>query len=1355
MNAASRLSGITRAALGVAVVVSIASCDGPRFPVPCGSTPEQTPVVGEMVTVDLCFDDPDGDMLAFEVFSSDPGVATAIAAGSTVTVTAISPGLALVTMVATDPTGLKAQQGFRVVVPNRPPAAVGTIADRELMVGDSAVIDVAGHFTEPDGQALGFSAAVSDSARLAGAVAGAVVTVVAVAKGEAVVTVTATDPGGLAATQSFRVKVPNRPPVPVDSIPAREIMVGSADTLDLSPFFSDPDADPLIYLTAVSDTAVAAATVSGSALTVTGLARGEAGVTITATDDEGLSATQRFGVTVPNRPPMVTDTIPPRTLFRGEADTLDLAAWFADPDGDPLTWAAETSDTAVAGLTLVPADGTLIVTARTQGEATVTATATDTEGLTARQTFAVTVPNRAPVAADTIPPQTLHKRETARLDLTHHFLDPDDDTLVYGIESTDALVATASVTNDTLLVRAGAEGRAVLTVTAADPQGLSVRQAFTVTVLNRAPAITDSIPPQTIFRGPPHTLDLGAHFGDPDGDTLAYEAASSNPRFVRVEVNGSTLTLRAPRKGTAEVTVTATDPDSLSVAQTFAVTVGNRAPVTVGAFPDLELGQGDRITLPVGRYFDDPDRDPLTYGAATSDPGIATATTRGGLVTVSGVSNGLATLTLTATDPDSLSAAQTSRIIVVGQGNTPTPVGTIPAQTVSEGSTQTLQLLGYFEDPNGDPLTYGATTEDPAIATASVTRGIVTITGVALGQTILSVTATDPDGNTGTLGGTVVTVVTPGQGPVPVLPIADRSVAVGQARTISVAHHFQDPDGGSLTFAASSSNPDIATASSSGSEITLTGVAEGRAAVTVTATDPDNLSVAQQFSVTVEPPDRAPVTVGAIGRLTIQAGGVDVFDAAPYFSDPEGDTLTYTAGTSDPGIATASATGSIVIVRGVSAGSTTVSVTATDPGGLSATQSADIEVSAPPRGPETVGRIPYDSLEAGDELDVDVAPYFTHPDGLALSYTAGTSNSSLAAVAMSGSNLRVKGQGQGMAQITVIASDPVGRTATQHFVLTIWRIDTGFEIQLGFASSVSGTLESAMRTAGATWEAILKATEFPDLDQEQFRTLSTFVCPIYGVNFVVDVDYVDDLALLVAETSIDGTSGTVVAATRLCLIRSPSGTPVLGVIVFDNADIDAVARTGDLGELALHEIAHVLGVGTTSSWYALLEDPSENVDTADTHFPGSGAVSAFNSAGGTSYTGGKVPVENGGDDGHWRQSVMDGEFMTPFNTRGQSDVLSAITIQALADMGYTVNAGLAEAYTLPSPDIAADIVPAGPAIDLRGDVYHGPVIEIDEKGNVVRVVPGLDNRFPPTLLGPGEAAARADSVIRITIDGRR
>ena len=100
--------------------------------------------------------------------------------------------------------------------------------------------------------------------------------------------------------------------------------------------------------------------------------------------------------------------------------------------------------------------------------------------------------------------------------------------------------------------------------------------------------------------------------------------------------------------------------------------------------------------------------------------------------------------------------------------------------------------------------------------------------------------------------------------------------------------------------------------------------------------------------------------------------------------------------------------------------------------------------------------------------------------------------------------------------------------------------------------------------------------------------------------------------------------------------------------------------------------------------------------------------------------------------------------------------LSAITIQALADLGYTVNAGLADPYTLPSPHLAAArAAEEAPTIDLRNDVHRGPVFEIDEDGNIVRIVPGVSGGSPGAPLGPSAAEAQANSTFRVTIRSGR
>jgi len=1211
-------------ALSIWAVVLVYACDHPQPPELCGSVPEQTITVGESVTVNLCFDDPNGEMLDHRVVSSDPAVATAVATGSTVTVTAVSPGVALVTMIVTDPTGLKAQQSFRVVVPNRSPTAVGTIPDRELMVGDSASLDVSGYFSEPDGQGLGYAVALSDSSRLSAAVEGAVLTVVAVAKGDVVVTLTATDPGGLSATQSFLVTVPNRPPVPVDSIAARVVEVDRADTVDVSPFFMDPDGDSLSYAAAVSDSAVVSASVSGSTVVVTGLGKGEAEVTVTATDDEGLSAEQRFTVAVPNRAPLVADTIVARTLFKDEADTLALARFFADPDGDALTWGAEASDGGVVDLELTAAEGVLIVTAVAQGEATVTVTATDPEGLSAAQSFLVTVPNRGPVVGDEMPAQTLYKRETVPLDLGPYFSDPDGDALTYTAETTNSDVVTAEVEGVMLVMKSGAQGEATLTVTATDPPGLAASQSFTVTVLNRAPTVTTPIPEQTIALAKPGTIDLSLHFADPDGDTLEYAAVSSD-RVVRVSVRESTLTLRARAKGTADVTVTATDPDDLTVEHTFTVIVANQAPMVVRTFPELTIGRGENLTFTISAYFSDPDRDRLAYTGSTANPRIARASVSGTAVTLTGVTAGETTLTLTATDPEGLTATQTSQLKVVGQGGgAPTPVGTIPDQTISQRVERSLHVSEYFRDPNGDPLRYRAATDDIAVATASVSGATITIRGVATGETTLAVTATDPNGRSASQTARIVIVV-PGSGPVAAGAIPEQNVARGRTSSLYPSPWFQDPDDGTLEFSATSADTRVVTATGSGEVVTLTGVATGQATVTITATDSD---------------------------------------------------------------------------------------------GLSATQTARVTVGQSGQGPETVGVIDDVTLDGGEELTLDMDSYFRHPSGDPLDYGAGTSDTGVATAAMTGSTLGVTAQGSGTATITVLATDPAGRSATQRFGVTVTGGGGGggFNINVDYLSSATPTLRAAVAGAASSWESILDATDFAGL-----TVRSSFSCSLSGVTFTLSAGTaVDDLVVAVAVAGIDGPGRrSVVAVARRCAVRTGTGTIAFGAIVFDIADLDRLENNGLLTVVAIHEIGHVLGIGTGSSWSSFIlgtggSDP-------DPHFAGTRATAAFNAAGGSGYSGARVPVES--NAGHWRESVLGREIMTPLLSAGQLNPLSAITIQALADMGYSVDVSLADPFTLASPD-AADL--AGPAdtIDMHGDFEQGPIMVIDEDGNVVRVIPG-------------------------------
>ena len=93
--------------------------------------------------------------------------------------------------------------------------------------------------------------------------------------------------------------------------------------------------------------------------------------------------------------------------------------------------------------------------------------------------------NRQPVAEGTIPAQEIAATDTARVDLSSYFNDPDGDDLTYSSVSYDRAVATVSVSGTTLFIVGEKRGQAAVLVNAIDPDGLKASQTFGVTVVGK------------------------------------------------------------------------------------------------------------------------------------------------------------------------------------------------------------------------------------------------------------------------------------------------------------------------------------------------------------------------------------------------------------------------------------------------------------------------------------------------------------------------------------------------------------------------------------------------------------------------------------------------------------------------------------------------------------------------------------------------------------------------------------------------------------------------------------------------------------------------------------------------------
>ncbi len=216
----------------------------------------------------------------------------------------------------------------------------------------------------------------------------------------------------------------------------------------------------------------------------------------------------------------------------------------------------------------------------------------------------------------------------------------------------------------------------------------------------------------------------------------------------------------------------------------------------------------------------------------------------------------------------------------------------------------------------------------------------------------------------------------------------------------------------------------------------------------------------------------------------------------------------------------------------------------------------------------------------------------------------------------------------------------------------------------------------------------------------------------------------DDLVIQVTLEPIDG-PGAVLGAAGPCFIRTAGSLPLLGTMRFDVEDLAALEADGSLNPVILHEMGHVIGIGTL--WglpaFNLLADPSlPNNPGVDTRYTGVNGIAGFDSIGGTTYTGGgKVPVENsqggpGTRDAHWRESVLVNELLTGFLDPGATP-LSLLTVLSLQDFGYAVNKAGADPFFL-ILTVVANGGSRRPGLHLLDDVRRGPIYQVDQQGRI-------------------------------------
>ena len=188
-----------------------------------------------------------------------------------------------------------------------------------------------------------------------------------------------------------------------------------------------------------------------------------------------------------------------------------------------------------------------------------------------------------------------------------------------------------------------------------------------------------------------------------------------------------------------------------------------------------------------------------------------------------------------------------------------------------------------------------------------------------------------------------------------------------------------------------------------------------------------------------EVPNRAPVA-SAIGDVTIvDESGTQSITSNSMFEDPDKDDMTVSGTSSDTSVATVSASsdGSILTISARSRGTATITATADDGNGGTATNSFTVRVKAAPVVARTLSDI--SGLEAGTSQLVSLSGVFSDADGDALSIdaTAYDEDVATATVSSDGASLTVAGVSAGDTTIAVIADDTDGNQAIASFPVSV------------------------------------------------------------------------------------------------------------------------------------------------------------------------------------------------------------------------------------------------------------------------------------------------------------------------------
>ena len=438
-----------------------------------------------------------------------------------------------------------------------------------------------------------------------------------------------------------------------------------------------------------------------------------------------------------------------------------------------------------------------------------------------------------------------------------------------------------------------AAGVYTVTLTATDGANISIFQRTDYINVNTggentAPIVADNIEDQTFNPGEDFSVNLNNVFSDADGDVLAYDVVNSNASIVNASISGTYLSLVAISAGTATITITATDQYGASVADEFDVQVnaGNSPPVVFNEIPDVGVVVGNvfEVDLISSQVFIDSDGDNLSFTVTSANSSIASANITVSILTVEGITAGIADIVVVADDGNGGSASTQFSVTVSTPGVFSGPeLEVFPTITLDEdGTSEALDLDEYVSDSDTeleDLFWFASLAGAPGILVQiDPLTHILTVHGMNdwNGQTQFTILVSD---GANLAMGLIEVVVNPINDPPIILPISGIAFMEDENMILPINQYVVDIDNAFSSLVFSTEGNINVQSTVNNQSITFNATADwyGQEQLTLDVSDGE-YSTSTTFNVVVVPVNDAPTAASLVSPVdgsTLSSGSVD------------------------------------------------------------------------------------------------------------------------------------------------------------------------------------------------------------------------------------------------------------------------------------------------------------------------------------------------------------------------------------------------------------------------------------------------------------------------------------------------